>query len=116
MTWPSVTIEEIEAFARQIGRVFNPERVILFGSYAQGCPTRDSDADILVILRHEGKNWRMASQIRERLHPRFPLDLVVRTPEQVRERLALGDCFMKEITTKGKVLYESADRGMGQES
>ena len=104
-----VSMERIEELGRAIGREFRPQRVILFGSYAYGTSTEDSDVDLLVVMPHTGKAWRVASQIRARVRPRFPVDLVVRAPEQVRKRIALGDCFMKEITERGRVLYESAD-------
>ena len=65
--------------------------------------------DLLVIMPHKGKGWRLAGKIRGRVRPKFPLDLLVRSPEQIRQRLTLGDCFLKEIAEKGKVLYESAD-------
>ena len=48
--------------------------------------------------------------IRMRLRPRFPVDLLVRTPERVRERIRMGDTFMREIVTRGRVLYEANDR------
>ena len=104
-----VHMEQIEALGRAIAGEFRPELVLLFGSYAYGTPTEDSDVDILVVLPHEGKGWRIATEIRTRLRPAFPVDFVVRTPKEVRRRLALGDCFMKEIIGKGKVLYESSD-------
>ena len=105
-----VSFEQISDLAQQIGRAFQPTRIVLFGSHAYGEPTADSDVDMLVVIPHKGKSWRMASEIRNRVHPRFPVDLVVRTPEQVNERLALGDCFIEEIVERGKVLYESSDR------
>ncbi len=46
--------------------------------------------------------------MRMKLRPSFPLDLLVRTPSKIRERLAMGDDFIKEILEKGKVLYEAA--------
>jgi len=103
-------MQQIQELAQRIGQEFCPDRVLLFGSHAYGEPGADSDVDMLVIMRHEGKNWRMATEIRGRVRPRFPLDLIVRTPDQIRERLELGDCFVKEITEKGKALYESPDR------
>lgn len=103
-----VTMKQIEALCQRIGREFDPIRIILFGSYAYGAATEDSDVDLLVIVPHKGKGWRLAGKIRGRVRPRFPLDLLVRSPEQINERLSLGDCFLKEITEKGKVLYESA--------
>jgi len=102
-----VMMEQIEELGHLIGRMFRPERVLLFGSHAYGAPEADSDVDILVIMNYEGKSWKKASEIRGRVRPRFPVDLLVRTPEQVRERIALGDCFIREIMEKGRVLYES---------
>ena len=61
---------------------------------------------LLVVMPHPGKAWRLAAQNRGRLHPRFPLDLLVRTPEEVRRRLAGGDPFLCGIMEEGEVLYE----------
>jgi len=105
-----VSMSEIREFGGRIGREFNAERVLLFGSYADGSVADDSDIDLLVIVDHQGKNWRMATQIRRRLRPQFPLDLLVRTPEQLGQRLQMGDCFFKEIAEKGTVLYEAPHR------
>ncbi len=105
-----VSMEQIKALSREIGREFHPERVVLFGSYAYGTATKDSDVDLLVVMPHKGKGWRLAGKIRGYIRPKFPLDLLVRSPEQIRQRLTLGDCFLKEIAEKGKVLYESAGR------
>lgn len=105
-----VTMNEIKEFGCRIGRQFNARRVLLFGSYAEGSAAGDSDIDLLVIVDHHGKNWRMATEIRRRLRPQFPLDLLVRTPEQLGQRLQMGDCFFKQITAKGTVLYEAISK------
>ena len=102
------TIEQIQELGRRIGREFDPKRVLLFGSHACGSPTSDSDVDILVVMPHEGKGWRMATRLRTRVRPKFPIDLIVRMPEQVHGRLSLGDCFFEEIIENGTVLYESS--------
>lgn len=107
-----VTIEQIQEFSDRIAREFHPERIILFGSYAYGTPTVDSDVDLLVVMPYEGKSWRMATEIRGRIRPQFPLDLLVRSDEQIRARVAMGDFFLKEITERGKVLYESNHGGV----
>ena len=101
--------KQIEAFCRRLAREFRPERIILFGSHAHGTPTADSDVDILVVLPFEGQSVRKAVEIRMKTNPTFPVDLLVRTPEKVRERVAMGDSFMREILEKGTVLYEAAD-------
>ena len=107
---------QINDLAARIGRGFSPRQVILFGSYAEGTASADSDVDLLVVMNHEGKGWKKATEIRQRIRPQFPLDLLVRTPQQIQERINLGDCFIKEIWTKGKILYEAPHEGMDCQS
>lgn len=102
-----VSMAQIEAYGRAIGREFHPQRVVLFGSHAYGTPHEDSDVDLLVVMPFRGKPPSMASKIRMRLRSPFPMDLPVRTPEKVRERLEMGDPFMRDILRDGKVLYEA---------
>jgi uncharacterized protein len=102
-----VQVQDIQMLANRIAGRFNPDRIVLFGSHAWGNPGPDSDVDLLVVMPFEGKNWRMAAQIRQSIRPTFPLDLLVRTPEQIRQRLSFHDGFCQEITTKGRILYES---------
>lgn len=109
-------INKISDFSSSIVDLFNPDKVILFGSHAAGIATEDSDVDILVIMPFKGKPARMALEILNRLNPKFPIDLIVRTPEQIEDRLAKGDFFIKEIIEKGKVLYEVAGAGVGAKS
>ena len=104
-----VAMSQIEELGERIGREFGASRVVLFGSYARGVATEDSDVDLLVVLPFKGKSVHQSVQIRMRLRPAFPVDLIVRTPRNVRERIKMGDDFMREILQEGKVLYE-ADR------
>lgn len=114
---PSMTThEQIQEAARRIGKEFHPQRVILFGSYARGKPTPDSDVDLLVITQVEKRNADKAVEILLRVRPPFPIDLLVRTPQQVQERLALGDFFMREVLEQGQILYEADHARMGEES
>lgn len=103
------TLQQIQEYAQRLGEEFSPERVILFGSYAYGQPTLDSDVDLLVITPMEGDAVAKSVEIQLKLRPPFPLELLVRSPEKVRERLEMGDGFMLEILTKGKTLYEAND-------
>jgi predicted nucleotidyltransferase len=105
-----VAMNEIKRFGQQIGEQFGAERVILFGSYAKGRVTEDSDVDLLVIGHFEGRSVDKSVEIRMNLRPKFPVDLLVRTPEKVRQRIDMGDGFMREILEEGKVLYEANDR------
>ena len=105
-----VALNKIKEFGRQIGEQFGAERVILFGSYAQGEVTADSDVDLLVIGPFKGRGVDKSVEIRMKLRPQFPVDILIRTPEKVRQRMQMGDCFMWEILERGKVLYEANDR------
>ena len=102
-----VAMNEIQEFGRRIGSEFGAQKVVLFGSYAKGTVTGDSDVDILVIVPFEGRSVDKSVEIRMKLRPGFPLDLLVRTPEKVRQRIDMGDGFMQEILQEGKVLYEA---------
>jgi predicted nucleotidyltransferase len=102
-----ITMRQIEDVSGRIAAEFEPERILLFGSYAWGAPSPDSDVDLLVILPFEGKAVAKSVEMRLKIRPPFPVDLLVRTPEKIRERLALGDPFIRSILEKGKVLYEA---------
>lgn len=105
----------IRRFARQVAERFGPNKIILFGSQAYGTPHEDSDVDILVVMPARNE---LDQAVRIRLavdHP-FPLDLLVRTPRNLAWRLAEGDSFLREIVSKGKILYEKTDAGVGPES
>jgi len=103
-----IDMNAIRAMTERIVQEFQPERVILFGSYAYGTPTSDSDVDLLVIVPFEGKAPRKALEILNKIDPKFAVDIVVRTPDQVQQRLRWNDFFLQEIMAKGKVLYEAA--------
>jgi predicted nucleotidyltransferase len=105
----------IRKFAREVVERFQPDKIILFGSYAYGTPHADSDVDILVVMPCRNQ-LDMCVKISLTIDPPFPLDIIVRTPYAMRWRLAEGDSFLREITSKGKVLHEKIDEGMGAKS
>ena len=88
---------------------FRPRRIILFGSYADGRATAQSDVDLLVVMPHRGHPIHKAVEILDQLDPKFAIDLLVRSPAEVRRRLTQQDWFMRAVVEKGKVLYEAAD-------
>src|SRR5258706_8338400 len=100
--------KHIRELCKEIVERFRPQKVILFGSYAYGVPNADSDIDLLVVMPFEGRMHEQAVKIRKGLKSAMPIDLLVRTPEQVRERVEMEDFFMREIVDQGKVLYETS--------
>ncbi len=99
--------QRLSAVVEQIARVLHPEKIILFGSYAYGKPTADSDVDLLVIMETGKVGSDRTWEVARLLIPRpFPVDILVRTPTEIQHAFAKGDFFIKEIVTQGKILYE----------
>ena len=102
--------KQIRLLCGSIAREFHPEKIVLFGSYASRQPRLDSDVDLLVVMPFKGSPFRQAAVILGhvvRTVGVLPMDLLVRTPRQVQERMQMGDSFMREIIERGKVMYEA---------
>jgi predicted nucleotidyltransferase len=97
----------IQRLVDEIARAFSPSRIILFGSYATGKATPDSDVDLLVLFKTK-KPRDMSFRIRQKIEWRSALDLVVMDEARLAKRLSWGDFFLMDIMESGKVLYESA--------
>lgn len=95
------------AIARIVSEL-KPEKIILFGSYAYGKPTPDSDVDLLIVMRTRATAIDRYVLVSNVLSPReFPVDIIVKTPREIREeQKKKSSFFLREILTKGKVLYE----------
>jgi predicted nucleotidyltransferase len=110
---PNVPLLAIQRFARRIAERFDQDKIILFGSFAYGTPHQDSDVDLLVVMPAYNE-INQSIRITLAFEREFPLDLIVRTPGRLRRQLARGDSFLEEITSKGLVLYEKRDAGVGK--
>jgi predicted nucleotidyltransferase len=91
----------IRRYARLVAEQFQPDKIILFGSFAYGKPHVDSDVDLLVVMPARNE---IAQSVRIRLAIKapFPLDLIVRTPRNLGWRVAEGDWFLREVITLGR--------------
>ena len=101
-----VVMDQVEALSRQIARQFQPERIVLFGSYARGNPRVDSDVDLLVLVPFDGKPFRKSLEILNRIDPPFAVDVVVRNPDDAARRYAEFDPLIRDAFDHGIVLYE----------
>lgn len=110
----NIPMRVIRRYARAIAEEFQPDKIILFGSYAYGTPHEDSDVDLLVVMPARNQ-LDQAVRILWRLTAPFPLDLIVRTPKEMTWRLAEGESFLTTVVSKGKVLYEKDYEGVGPE-
>jgi predicted nucleotidyltransferase len=101
-------MKEIKRYCDAIAAAFKPRRIILFGSHAYGKPTADSDVDVLVVMPKSRPVKRdTAIQIRLKVDADFPVDVLVRGESEVERRVREEDMFMTQITSKGRVMYES---------
>jgi predicted nucleotidyltransferase len=100
--------ETLPGAIKRIVSELKPEKIILFGSYAYGNPTPDSDVDLLVIMKTKAKEIDRYVAVSNLLYPRqFPVDILVKTPKEMEaEARKKGNFFLREILNKGKVLYE----------
>lgn len=113
---PSATLEGLQSVTRQIVQQFHPHKVILFGSYAYGQPTADSDVDLLVLMDTDESPLHVAAKIAATIEHPFPLDIVVRTLAEFTSAVQRQAVFATEVATKGVTLYEAGDAGMDRES
>ncbi len=98
--------KKINDVVQRIAAKFHPDKIILFGSFAWGTPTEDSDVDLFIIKNTNVSTRDAAREISGFIFPRpFPLDIIVYKPEQVDDRQKQGDFFIRDIFAKGKVLY-----------
>jgi len=104
--------DHIAGLCQSIVDKFRPHRVILFGSYAYGIPTPDSDIDLMVVMPYSGNEMEKMVEVRRQLDSSMPVDVLVKTPRQIEEQIRLGDFFINEVIEKGKVLYETGDPGV----
>ena len=102
-----ISIQKIRNLVRRMANKFQLEKVVLFGSYAYGNPGPESDVDLLVVMNTSLSSRQQRLKISQAISPRpFPLDIIVRTPEELETRLKLGDPFLHEVMTRGRVVYE----------
>ena|ERR1035441_194673 len=102
------TMTEIRDYAAKIAERFQPEKIILFGSFANGSPTEDSDVDLFVMMDFEGKSYEKATEMRTTFRPPFALDLLVRNNFHLERRLREDDPFFMDIVNRGIILYEGS--------
>lgn len=99
--------ETLPEAVQRIAQALRPEKIILFGSFAYGAPTEDSDVDLLGVMETDARPAERSWAVSQHLIPRpFAVDILVKTPQEIETALATGDFFIEEIITQGKVLYE----------
>jgi predicted nucleotidyltransferase len=101
--------EAIRTVVERIRDGYAPQKIILFGSHVWGEPSLQSDLDVLVIKESSQREVERIREVSRLVQPRpLPLDILVKTPQEIRERLAVGDALIRRIVEQGRVVY---DRG-----
>ena len=98
----------IARVVERLRRDYQPKRMILFGSHARGRHRRDSDVDLFIVKETPKPFYQRLFEVRKLVSPLLkghPFDPIVVTPRELRQRLAKGDQFVREIVTKGKPVY-----------
>jgi uncharacterized protein len=105
------TEQKIQEVVRKIVAEYQPEKIILFGSWAWGKPGPDSDVDVLIVKRSERTRSDRAQEVQELLYPReIPMDILVYTPEEVEESINKNkNLFIEDIIRNGTTLYSKPE-------
>lgn len=102
-----ISEEQIHEIVERIVVGVNPDKVILFGSYAYGEPDEDSDLDLLVVKETSIPRYKRGREVRKHLRGvKIPIDIVVYTEDEIREFHGVKTSFIAQITREGRVLYE----------
>jgi predicted nucleotidyltransferase len=103
-----VTPRLLREVTQKLVQAFRPKKIILFGSYAYGKPTSDSDLDLLIVMESRDRPAERIRKVSDLFDPRpLPMDFIVLTPGEMRHRLRGFDPFLEEVLEKGQILYGS---------
>jgi predicted nucleotidyltransferase len=101
--------DKISEIVDKIALGYNPDKIILFGSYAVGNPNENSDLDLFVIKESELPRPQRTFQVRKMLYgSMIPIDIIVYTPNEIEESKGNKFSFVYEVLKTGKTLYERA--------
>lgn len=99
----------LETVVKSLRDKYHPEKIILFGSLTRKNIAEGSDIDLLIIKETDKNPWERAREVESIVERKVPFDLLVYTPEEIRDRLKINDFFIEEIFEKGEVIYEEGD-------
>lgn len=103
-----LTQSTIQQITDRIGDRFQPEKIILFGSYARGEAHQHSDLDLLVVVETLPPRGQRSAPILKMLAETYtePIDIVVRFAQTLKEWEHLPGSFAHQVLTEGIVLYD----------
>jgi uncharacterized protein len=101
-----ISRKAIQQYCDAIAAAFKPQKIILFGSYAYGKPTEDSDVDVMVVMPRNRFRRDLGFRIRTKVPAGFPVDVLVEPDHRLQARIEDRECFILEVMKRGKVMYE----------
>ncbi|MDO8618384.1 MAG: nucleotidyltransferase domain-containing protein [Candidatus Daviesbacteria bacterium] len=96
---------QIDSITDQLIKKYKPRKIFLFGSSATGEMTPDSDLDFLIIKDDKKKPYNRIVEVYGLVKKDIAADFIIYTPQELAERVKLGDPFIASILSEGKVLY-----------
>lgn len=105
MTRDRILSEELDSIKKKMVRYYQPEKIIIFGSYASGNIKQTSDLDIAIIKKTSARFLDRLKEVALLTRPKIGVDFLVYTPEEFKKMKEQENHFIKEIE-KGKVIYD----------
>ena len=100
---------QLDEIISQIVAVYQPEKIILFGSYANGTANENSDIDLLLVKHTNEVPVDRSATVRKSLRGfLFPMDILVYTPEEIEHSKESKFSFVSQVLKSGKVLYDKS--------
>jgi len=101
-----ISQEKINEVINRIVKNVNPEKIILFGSYASGNPSEDSDLDILIVKEMRMPRYKRSREVKKHLRGmKIPIDVIVYTKKEIKKWEGTKTAFINQVIKQGKVLY-----------
>ena len=101
-----ISEEAIQEIKEKIVNHFQPEKIILFGSYAFGCPKKGSDLDLLIVKESDSPRHKRSIPIRRLFRGyMIPMDILVYTPSELKRYEDVKGSFAHRVLSKGRILY-----------
>lgn len=98
--------EEIKLIINRLKKGYRPEKIILFGSFAHGKINESSDIDLLIVKNTSKNPWERQKEADKFIDHKFPVDFLVYTPRELKQRQEMRDSFIEEVINTGRVIYE----------
>lgn len=102
-----VSPENIRTIVDKIAAAYQPEKIMLFGSYATGQETEDSDVDLLIVKETNLPRHHRGRQVRQHLYgSKLPMDIIVATPQELEQSKLNPYSFLYQALHSSKTVYE----------